>query len=36
MYDLIIIGAGCAGLTSAIYSRRYNLKTLVIGQDLGL
>ena len=36
MYDLIIIGAGCAGLTSAIYSGRYNLKTLVIGQDMGL
>jgi len=36
MYDLIIIGAGCAGLTSAIYSCRYNLKTLVIGQDMGL
>lgn len=30
-YDLIIIGAGPAGLTSAIYAARYNLKVLVIG-----
>jgi thioredoxin reductase (NADPH) len=34
-YDLVIIGAGPAGLTSAIYSARYNLKTLVIGQFPG-
>jgi thioredoxin reductase (NADPH) len=31
-YDLIIIGAGPGGLTAAVYSFRYNLKTLVIGQ----
>ena len=30
MYDVIIIGSGPAGLTSAIYSTRANLKTLVI------
>ena len=30
MYDIIIVGAGAAGLTSAIYSCRKNLKTLVI------
>src|SRR3989442_4172435 len=29
-YDVIIIGAGPAGLTAAIYSTRANLKTLVI------
>jgi|SRR3989344_811345 len=29
-YDVIIIGGGAAGLTSAIYSCRKNLKTLVI------
>ncbi|MBC8444209.1 FAD-dependent oxidoreductase [Candidatus Woesearchaeota archaeon] len=35
-YDTIIIGSGPAGLTAAIYTVRYNLKTLVIGQDFGL
>lgn len=30
MYDIIIIGAGPAGLTAAIYTTRANLKTLVI------
>jgi len=35
MYDVIIIGAGPAGLTSAIYSTRYNLKTLIIGEMIG-
>jgi thioredoxin reductase (NADPH) len=34
-YDVIIVGAGPAGLTAAIYSARYNLKTLVIGRLLG-
>jgi len=29
-YDLIIIGAGPAGLTAAIYASRMNLKTLVL------
>jgi len=31
IYDVIIIGAGPAGMTAAIYSARYHLKTLVIG-----
>jgi len=31
-YDLIIIGAGPAGLTAAVYAVRYKLKTLVIGK----
>ena len=30
MYDVIIIGAGPAGLTAAAYSARSMLKTLVI------
>lgn len=30
MYDIIIVGAGPAGLTSAIYSRRAKKKTLVL------
>lgn len=30
MYDCIIIGGGIAGLTSAIYTARANLKTLVL------
>ncbi|MBW2999628.1 FAD-dependent oxidoreductase [Candidatus Woesearchaeota archaeon] len=35
MYDIIIIGAGPAGLTAAIYGARYNLNVLVIGETLG-
>lgn len=35
MYDVIIVGAGIAGLTAALYSARQNLKTLVISADLG-
>jgi len=31
-YDLIIIGAGPAGLSAAIYAARYRIKTLVIGK----
>ncbi|RLJ00745.1 MAG: hypothetical protein DRP06_01245 [Candidatus Aenigmatarchaeota archaeon] len=34
-YDLIIIGAGPAGLTAAIYAARYKMKVLVIGEHLG-
>ena len=34
-YDLIIIGAGPAGLSAAIYAARYNLKTLVVGEVVG-
>ena len=30
IYDVIIIGAGPAGLSSAIYALRSNLKTLII------
>jgi thioredoxin reductase (NADPH) len=35
MYDLIIIGAGPAGLTASIYASRYRLNNLVIGSQLG-
>ncbi|MFA4960448.1 MAG: FAD-dependent oxidoreductase [Candidatus Pacearchaeota archaeon] len=34
-YDLLILGAGPAGLTAAIYAGRYNLKSLVIGKSMG-
>ena len=36
MYDVVIVGAGAAGLTAAIYTGRKKLKTLVItGPSLG-
>ncbi len=31
MFDVIIIGLGCAGYTAAIYTARYKLKTLLVG-----
>ena len=33
MYDVIIIGAGPAGLTAGIYSKRANLKTLILEKE---
>lgn len=35
MYDVIIIGAGPAGLTAALYTGRNSLKTLILSKDLG-
>jgi thioredoxin reductase (NADPH) len=35
IYDVVIVGAGPAGLAAAIYSTRRALKTLVISKDLG-
>jgi thioredoxin reductase (NADPH) len=35
MYDIVIIGTGCAGYTAAIYCARYNLRTLIIGTIAG-
>ncbi len=34
-YDLIIIGAGAAGLTAQLYGLRYNMKILTIGGIVG-
>lgn len=35
MYDTIIIGAGCAGLAAAMYAGRLNMRTLLIGDNIG-
>lgn len=35
MYDVIIVGAGPAGLTAAIYASRRSLSTLVLSTDIG-
>ncbi|EKE19611.1 MAG: hypothetical protein ACD_8C00133G0010 [uncultured bacterium] len=35
MYDLVIIGAGPAGLGASIYASRYKLNHVVIGSDIG-
>ncbi len=35
IYDTIIIGSGPAGMTAAIFATRREMKTLVIGKDLG-
>ena len=34
IYDVIIIGGGASGMTTAIYSARAGLKTLVIEKEL--
>lgn len=34
MYDLIIIGAGPAGLTAGIYAKRYGLDTIILEKDV--
>lgn len=35
MYDTAIIGLGCAAYTAAIYTARYKLDTLVVGESEG-
>lgn len=34
-YDVLILGAGPAGLTAAIYTGRYNMSTAVVGKSIG-
>jgi len=34
-YDILIVGAGPAGLTAALYAGRYNLKIAVIAKSIG-
>ncbi|MBR9700479.1 FAD-dependent oxidoreductase [Candidatus Woesearchaeota archaeon] len=34
-YDTIIIGAGSAGMSAAIYAARFNLSVLMLGQEVG-
>ncbi|UCG95230.1 MAG: FAD-dependent oxidoreductase [archaeon] len=36
VYDVIVLGAGPAGLSAAVYATRYNLKLLVIGKGPAL
>lgn len=35
IYDIIIIGSGPAGMTAGIYAARREMKTLIIGKELG-
>ena len=35
IYDLIIIGAGPAGISAGIYAARQRLKILIISKDVG-
>jgi thioredoxin reductase (NADPH) len=34
-YDLIVLGTGPAGMAAGIYAGRYDMKTLVIGKEIG-
>jgi len=34
-YDVVVVGAGIAGLTAALYAARQKLSTLVVSADLG-
>lgn len=35
-YDVIIIGSGPAGISASLYTRRANLKTLIISKGIGI
>src|SRR3989338_166576 len=35
MYDVVIIGLGCAAYTAAVYTARYKLSTLIVGAEEG-
>lgn len=35
MYDVLIIGLGCAGYTAAVYAARYKLNTFIVGAEQG-
>jgi len=35
MYDLIILGAGAAGMTASIYASRYKINHLIFGDKVG-
>lgn len=35
VYDVIILGGGMAALTAALYTVRYNLRTLIVGKEIG-
>ncbi len=35
LYDIIIVGAGPAGMTAGVYAARKKLKTLIISKDIG-
>ncbi len=35
MYDVIIVGSGAAGLSAALYARRYNMNTLLFEGEFG-
>ncbi len=35
MYDVAIVGLGCAAYTASIYAARYKLSTVIIGAEEG-
>lgn len=35
IYDIIILGAGTAGMAASIYGARFGLSTLIIGEEVG-